>query len=379
MKVLYLIDTLGVGGAEKSILEIAANFKDFEPVVCHVFSVKDLKPLFEKRGIRVISLDLPKSLSNNKIVPKLLEVIEKEKPDIIHASLYRSMMISRKLKRLVNLPLVNSFVSDSYSSSRYSRLKFKTKLKLQYYQALDKMSVKIADLFISNSKAIADSNSEALKIPTSKIKVIHRGRDFKKYSNVSEELIKSLKSELNLNGNKVILNVGRLMESKGQADLIRAFKNVLILHPDAILLIAGEGLFRPKLEELIKKLELTNKVHLLGNREDVEVLLGASDLFVFTSYFEGLPGVILEAMIAEKIIIAGDIPENRECVDNNSAIFFPVGNIEILTQKIEEVFNNYNKYLPLAKKAKEIAAEKFDILMISSTYEDTYKQLLEKK
>ena len=107
------------------------------------------------------------------------------------------------------------------------------------------------------------------------------------------------------------------MESKGQADLIHAFKNVLLHHPDTVLLIAGEGLFRTKLEELIIKLELTNNVHLLGNREDVEVLLGASDLFVFTSYFEGLPGVILEAMIAEKIIIAGDIPE----IESTSGLF----------------------------------------------------------
>ena len=379
MKVLYLIDSLGVGGAEKSILEIAYHFKDFEPVVCHLFSNKDLKPLFEKKGIKVISLDLPKSLSDNKIVPKILEVINKEKPDLIHASLYRSMMISRKLKGLVHLPLVNSFVSDSYSPSRYNRLKFHTKLKLKYYQALDKMSVKIADLFISNSKAIADSNSKALNIPSSKVKVIHRGRDFKKYSNVSEALIKSLKVDLNLEGKRVILNVGRLMESKGQTDLIMAFKKVLVKHPDAVLLIAGEGLFRRNLEALIQKLDLAGKVHLLGNREDVEVLLGASDLFVFTSYFEGLPGVILEAMIAEKIIIAGDIPENRECVDGSSAIFFPVGNVEILTDKINEVFNNYKHFLPLAKKAKEIAAEKFDILMISSSYEDTYKQLLAKK
>ncbi len=379
MKVLYLIDSLGVGGAEKSILEIVSNFKYFEPVVCHIFSNKDLKPLFEKKGIKVISLDLEKSLSDNQIVPKVLKIINEEKPDLIHASLYRSMMVSRKLKKLDNLPLVNSFVSDSYSPARYNRLKFHTKLKLRFYQMLDKKSVKYADLFISNSKAIADSNSIALNIPSSKVNVIHRGRDFKKYADVSFDLIEKLKSELNLDNKKVILNVGRLMESKGQADLILAFKKVIPTHPDTVLLIAGEGLFRQKLENLIKELSLEGKVILLGNREDVEVILGATDLFVFTSYFEGLPGVILEAMIAEKIIIAGDIPENRECVDESTAIFFPVGNIEILSEKINSVLNNYNKYLPLAKKAKAVAAEKFDIRMIASEYENTYKKLLDKK
>ena len=379
MKVLYLIDSLGMGGAERSIFEIASNFKEFEPVVCHIFQNKELKPLYEKNGLKVISLDLPKSTSDNKIVPEIIKIIKAEMPDIIHASLYRSMMISRKVKPLVNLPLVNSFVSDSYSSARFSRLKFHTKIKLKYYQALDKMTVKFADLFISNSKAISLSNGNALKISPSKIKVIHRGRNFNKYSNVDEQKIKRLRSDLNLENKKVLLNVGRLMESKGQSDLIMAFKNVIVNHPDSVLLIAGEGNFRTDLETLIKNNNLQQSVKLLGNRDDIEVLLAASDLFVFTSYFEGLPGVILEAMIAEKIIIAGDIPENRECVDESSAIFFPVGNINSLSETIEKVLNNYNSFLPLAKKAKQLAAEKFDILKISSLYEETYKNLLEKR
>ena len=379
MKVFYLIDSIGIGGAEKSLLEIVSNFQNCEPVVCYLFYQDDLKPIYIQRGIKIIPMGFKRSMKDKDMIPKIIQEIEKEKPDVIHSSLYRSMMLTRKIKKSIDIPLVNSFVSDGYSKVRYRRLKLVEKLKLKFHQYIDRYSLKDVDLFISNSNAIAHSNAKALNVPSNKIKVIHRGRDFNKYSNVDNLLVRKLIEELNLENKKVILNVGRLMESKGQIDLLNAYKIVSEKYQDAVLLIAGEGAFMQVLQKHIEVLNLQGKALLLGNRKDVEVLLAASNLFVFTSYFEGLPGVILEAMIAQKIIIASDIPENKECVDNTSAVFFQVGNATELSEKIIKVFDNYDSYLPLAQKAREIASQKFDINMISSSYEIAYKQLLKAK
>lgn len=378
MKVLFIIDSLGVGGAERSIAEIAANFKEFTPVVCHLFNNKDLKHIYDQHRIKVISLDLPKSYKDAQILPKLLEIVKSENPDLIHASLYRSMMLSRKIKTVIKIPLVNSFVSDSYSSARFNRLKLKTKLKLKYYQFIDRSSAKIADVFISNSQAIAGSNCKALKLKSDKVKVIHRGRNFEKFSNVDERKVENVKVELGLKNKKVFLNVGRLLESKGQQDVIYAFKDIASTHPEAILLLAGEGNYRSVLEKLISEYSLENRVFLLGQRNDIEVLLSVSDYFVFSSYFEGLPGALLEAMMAGKIIIAGNIPENRECVDETSALFFNPGNVKQLRELMQKVLNNSDNYKHLGSNAKNIAAAKFDIKMISALYEETYKNIISK-
>lgn len=377
MTVLFLIDTLEMGGAEQSILEISSRFKLFTPVVCHLYPGQTLRPAYEAAGIEVISLNLPVHSKHKIILPELLKIVERIKPVLVHASLYRSMMVSRKLKRITGLPLVNSFVSNSYAPARTDTLKWTTRLKLRYYQYLDASTAKVPDMYISNSNAIAESNAQALKIKRSKIHVIHRGRSIERYGHVNGTQIQALRSAMNVGDKRIILNVGRLRQAKGQADLIHAFSKIHHLFPDTVLWIAGEGAYRPTLEQLITSLQLNHSVQLLGNRNDVEVLIAAAEVFVFPSYYEGLPGVILEAMMSGKIIVASDIPENRECIDEYSALFFPAGDSERIALQVSQVLQDKNSFLGLGEHAARIAREKFDIHQIARQYEEVYQQLIQ--
>ncbi|HRN80335.1 MAG TPA: glycosyltransferase family 4 protein [Ferruginibacter sp.] len=376
-KVLYLIDTLEMGGAEQSILEIASRFKNFSAVVCHIYPGHTLRPAYEAAGIEVVSLNLPTGSKHKVILPELLKVVERFQPVLIHASLYRSMMVSRKLKRITGLPLVNSFVSNSYAPARTDKLKWTTRLKLRYYQMLDASTSKIPDVYISNSNAIAESNAKALKISKSKIRVIHRGRSIERYGHVTGAQVAAVRSAMGLNNQRIVLNVGRLRQAKGQADLIRAFSKIHHLFPDSVLWIAGEGTYRSVLEQLVRELNLSEAVQLLGNRNDVEVLMAAADVFVFPSYYEGLPGVILEAMMAGKIIVASDIPENRECIDEYSALFFPVGDTERIALQVSNVLQDTQSFKGLGERASGVAHEKFDIHQIARQYEEVYQQLIQ--
>lgn len=378
MTVLFLIDTLAIGGAERSILEIASRFKKVKPVVCYIYNRDELRSAYEAAGIEVVGLQLPIGSKHKVIIPRLLKIIDTYQPDIIHATLYRAMMVSRKLKRITGIPLVNSFVSNSYSSARTDGLRFATKMKLRFYQYLDKSTAKVPDIYISNSVSIAKSNAQALRVPMPKIKVIYRGRDKARFKYVEAEKGKALKESLHLKGsNKILLNVSRLRPRKGQADLIHAFTKIHLQFPDAVLLIAGEGIYRGELEKLINSLNLQAKVKLLGNRNDVEVLLSIADAFVFPSYYEGLPGAIVEAMMAEKIIIASAIPENLECIDERSALLFPSGNINELSNQLKKVLLHPDEYAPLAKEAVKQAEEKFEIDNIVNQYEQAYEQLIQ--
>lgn len=377
MTVLFLIDTLEIGGAEQSILDIVSRFTKFKPVVCHIYPGDTLRSAYEKAGIEVISLNIPLKSKHNVIIPELLKLLEKYKPVLVHATLYRSMMISRKLKRITGLPLVNSFVSNSYSAARKNKLPFKTQLKLWFYKYLDKSTAKVPDIYISNSKTIAESNAKALGISTNKIKVIYRGREMSRFSAAPADKLKAVKEALVPEGMRVLLNVGRLRSNKGQADLILAFSIVYEQFPDTVLLIAGEGNNRKELELLIEKLHLSENVKLLGNRNDVDVLLHIADAFVFSSYYEGLPGSIVEAMMAGRIIIASAIPENMECVNDKSALFFPPGDVQAMAKQISAVLSNRHAYTQLGVEAMKIAQDKFDIYKIAAQYESAYAQLLE--
>jgi len=375
--VLYIIDTLQMGGAERSLLDITTKFKRIEPIFLQLYKGEELKADFERNNIKVIQLQLNGGYEFSKAVNKIIEIIDLVKPDLIHASLVRSCLISRKLKKHTSIPLINSYTSNSYSKSRYEKLSLVRKIKLKYIQNLDRLSSKKVDLFISNSQTIKDNNIRALNIKPSKIKVIPRGREVNKFANDSKSL-SNLKEEMQLGDSKILINVGRLIESKGQMDLIQAFSK--LKKNNIILLIVGEGPYHKNLEAEITRLKLEKSVFLLGRRDDVPALLQISDLFIFTSYLEGLPGSLIEAMMAKLPIIASDIRENLECLPKNGGVFFPVGDVNCLYRLIEKELNHSDTEQSDSNKkvalAYNYAVENYDINVISEKYEKLYLELL---
>ncbi len=102
------------------------------------------------------------------------------------------------------------------------------------------------------------------------------------------------------------INIGRLTNQKGQWFLIRSFRRVVDEYPDAKLFILGEGPLRRDLEDLISKLRLDKNVFLIGDQENVFPFLKNSDCFVFTSLWEGLPLVLIEALSMSIPVISTD-------------------------------------------------------------------------
>lgn len=377
MKVLYILDTINVGGAETSLIEIAKHFTTIEPVFVHIYKGEILKYKLIDAGIKVYSINIEEKYGYKNAITELKKIYEFESPDLIHSTLYRSDMLARKMKsRYPNIPLVGSFVTNSYTSLRYKKKPTLLRVKLYLAYLQDKISSKKVDLYISNSETIKRLEGKALGVSPDKIKVIYRGRDIKKIDGFSNEKIDVIEKKFNLTGKNVLLNVSRLIERKGQLDLIKIMPDIIREFPNTNLVIAGEGSFRKRLEREISILNLTDHVFLIGRFGDIPELLQMANLFVYPSYLEGLPGALIEAMMASKIIINSDIGENLECVENHTSITYPVGDTEKLKQNILKVLDEPEAYKPLGAKAKELAIRKFSISNISKLYENTYSELL---
>ena len=375
MKVLYLIDTLEGYGAERSIVEIALNFKNIKPVFIYIYDGDKLQNILEHHGIRVYPLNIKEKYGFTEAIEKITPIIRKEKPLIVHSSLFRADMIARRLKqKFPEILLINSLVSNSYGKHRYNYLSLSAKFKLFTTQLRDRISAVNVDYFISNSYTILETNLKALRIPRKKTVVIYRGRYLNKFAHFNNS-IKTL--ELKFQKKKIFLNIARLHRGKGQLDLLKAFRNLCKKHSDVVLLLAGEGALRPELEVMIKDFSLEGSVFLLGYREDITELLGITDYFVFPSYYEGLPGALIEAIIAKKRIIASDIPENKECFPDNGALFFPVGDNVALSLQLEKALTLKNWEEKVAE-SYVYAEKKFDIFKISAKYESFYKKILKR-
>lgn len=377
IKVLYLIDTLAVGGAEKSLVDMAINNPSVDSVFITIYKGESLVPLLKQNNIEVHQLNNSFRYEFNTVVTQLLPLIDALNPDIIHSTLFRSDIIARKVKQYRNIPLISSFVNNTYLNERYRTLSILGKVKLYGCQLMDKWSAKNVDLFISNSATIMETNCRALGIKKEKVKVIYRGRSSKKLDSISDQEAFALRLKLNVNSDtKILLNVSRLLDRKGQLDLLKSYAEVVKKHPDTMLLFAGEGAFRTTLEKAIDDLQLKEKVVLLGNVDYIPLLLKMADVFIFPSHYEGLPGALLEAMFVQKIIICSDIGENKECVSETEAIFFKTHDIEDLTINISMVLNNLKEYEPMAIKAKKVAISKFELATIISQYNRAYQNLL---
>ena len=373
MKVLYLIDSLSGYGAEKSLCEIVIRFSKVTPVVVQIYQGNDLVPFLEKNGVKVYSLDLAGKLDYDKALKGIENIIFTENPQIIHATLFRSESLGRKLKvKYPELVLVGSFVSNSYSFRRYGQLSMLSKIKLLSTQFKDLKTVKKVDFFIANSDTVKKTNSRALRVSATKIYTIPRGREIPLQGNRTH-IPQGVPSK---DDKKIFLNVGRLQKSKGQKEMIVAFKK-LLNYTDAYLLIAGEGEYKEKLQEVIENLHLKEKVFLLGYRKDIPDLLTYTDFFVFPSHFEGLPGALLEAIFSKTPAIISNIPENSECVPEGSVLLFSPGDVDQIADRMFEALN-VDQWDEKVELAYNFAIDNFEINKVSRLYEDFYLHIAQK-
>ena len=377
MKVLYLIDTLEMGGSEQSLLSILSRFKKIKPLVCHVYPGETLKPAFEAAGIPVISLNVPGRYNFHRAIGQVTKLLRAEQPGLLHTTLFRADVIGRTAGRLARIPVLSSFINEPYHPDRWATISTTRQLKLKAVQLIDRLTARWACHFIAVSEPTRAANCRALDIPPEKVTVIYRGRDPLPFLTVSAQARHHRRLALGLPLKALILlNVARLLQRKGQNELIQAMPLVLQKFPQAQLLIAGEGHDRPMLETTIEELGLAKAVRLLGRRDDVPELLHLADLFVFPSYYEGHPGSLVEAMLAAKPIVASDIPVHREAiVDRETGRLVPARNPQAIAQGIIWMLEHSVEAERMGVQAQQTALERFQIDQIAAQHEALYEKL----
>ena len=369
IRVLYLLDTIEVGGAERSTLDIIKHVTGIEAHVCTIYVGATLKDDYEQAGVGLTMLGIRDEYAFWRAVREVRSLIRAWHPDVIHASLFRASLIGRVASRLERVPLVGSFVSTPYDLKRG--------WKHSAVQYVDRLTASMTERFVAISEEAKESNRKALCVPEEDIVVIPRGRDLHDFAAPDPERIAQVRRSLSLpDGLSLLLNIGRLRESKGQSDLIRAFAHVLEKRPDAYLLIAGEGPHRSHLEELIRELGVGHRVKLLGYRADVAVLLALADLFVFPSYSEGQGSSLVEALFASTPIVASNIPVHLETVvPGVTGEVYPVGDVEQMAEVIVSLLESPERRAAYAQNARVDAERRFSIKQVAENHASLYREL----
>ncbi|MBW2740266.1 MAG: glycosyltransferase family 4 protein, partial [Deltaproteobacteria bacterium] len=160
-----------------------------------------------------------------------------------------------------------------------------------------------------------------------------------------------------------LVTAGRLVPLKSFDILVRAIGEVINQGlNDLLLLIAGEGEERMRLEKLIQDLQIGDCVKLLGLRHAVMGLMKASDIFVIPSRYEGVSLAMIEAMACGLPIIASDAQGLKDCITNEqNGLFFPVGDHKALAKCILRLANNKELRTRLSHGAREAFEKEYDM------------------
>lgn len=338
MKILFYINAIHDGGAERVMVNLAKYFSDIGYETILVTSFIDTWEYKIEGNVKRLTLE-ENEIKQGKIkrnfsrIIKLRDILKKEKPDVAVSFMaepnFRLLVASLGL----NVKTIVSVRNDPNKEYAGKIGKF-----------VGKWILPIADGCVFQTKEAQEWFPERLQRKSTII-----------FNAVKEEFFHIERRPVD----GEIITCGRLEAQKNHKLLIDAFSEVVKEHPYARLKIYGEGSLRNVLQEQINKLGLQEKAFLMGATNDVAKALQTADLFVLSSDYEGMPNALMEAMAAGVPCISTDCPCGgaRELLGSFSTeILFKLNDREGLQIKINKMLGDKeskNKKGAVCKKVAE--------------------------
>jgi glycosyltransferase involved in cell wall biosynthesis len=378
MHVLYLIDSLVEGGAERSLVGLARRYAER--------GVKlDVAYLHDRAGLQGELTRANANLyclagSGGRLgwIGRLTKLIRRLNPDVVHTTLFEADQAGRISSRLTHVPVVSSLVNIEYGLDQLSDPGLK-RWKVRTAQLLDVITARNVRRFHAVSRHVADAMAARLKIPRDHIDVVPRGRDPVELGIRTHERRAAAREKIGVDPNAaLVLAAARHEYQKGLDILVDAIPAILRTAPGARLVIAGrDGGQTEQLRTTIAKSNLEHAVLFVGARSDIPELMCAADVFAFPSRWEGLPGAILEAMALEAPIVASDIPPVREVVGDSHAILVPPSRADALAVAILESLSTPSEATARAQRARLRFLDRFTLDEVADGMIRFYDRALE--
>ncbi len=223
------------------------------------------------------------------------------------------------------------------------------------YYPIEKFMCRFTDKLITINEE--DYRLAREKFPVESCRIHGIGARSDKYAPCDAEASRALRAELGYGeGEKLILCTGELLPNKNQITAIRAMEQVVKSHPEAKLLLAGNGPAREALEQELQSLGLSEHVQLLGYRTDLERYVHISDIILSCSYREGLPLNIVEGMLCRKPVVASRNRGHRELVqEGKTGYLLPPADAEGFARRLTELLEDPEARETLAANAQTAA------------------------
>lgn len=373
--ILHIIDHTGPGGSQTQLMvrfqELQERF-NFSLAVLGRSGV--FTDIYSSLGVKVTSLPgAHNRWSLGSFLP-LLNLIRREKPDLIHAHLFKSMSFAALAARLTGTPCI---IQDHSAISPESlKFYFPNTLSRSLYTLSLKLTVKSDVRLLVFTPEIRDSYVRHFQAQAEKISVLPNGIDLDRFQlGEPADANASLRAELGLAHDcKLIVMIGRFAEEKDWP----LFLQIAGKFPDPAryaFVAVGSGELRDRLWNVVRENVLSN-VHFLGQRKDVPAILKEANAFLLTSRFEAFPNVILEAMASGCPVIATRTVGTEFLIQHETnGILVKVGDVDGFVDNLERVLTDVDLAHRLVQNACRSIVQ-YDSRLVSAKMAEMYLQII---
>jgi glycosyltransferase involved in cell wall biosynthesis len=360
MRVLQVIDSLALGGAEVLVSSLYPGFRQ-RGIECEYYLLRALGTNLEQELLgQGAHLHAPCSASvySPLHILSLANHLRSRPYDLVHVHLFPAQLWAACGAQVARLH--TPIIATEHSTQARRRRR--------WYRFVDHWMYRQYKAVASVSAAASASLAAWLPEVGNKTFECPNGIDIDAFALATtpgKQALFSLREDT-----PVIMCVGSLEYAKGHETLLRAVS----LIPDAVLVLVGVGTLSEKLQSLAQELGIASRVRFLGIRVDVAQLLKAADIYVQPSRWESFGIAALEAMAAGKPIVASNIPGLKDVV-GDSGLLVPPGDSDRLAQAIVSLLGDSTSRQRLALAA-QIRARTFGLNSTLDCYERLYREVV---
>ncbi len=370
-KILYVVTAGGWGGAPRHVLQLMEYMVKAgyavglvsgpEPKLMRGAGALGVEIFVNRHFVRPIRL-----VNDLKAVMPVIMAVKSFEPDLIHAHSTKAGYAARIAGAMFQKPTIFTAHGWAFTEgkSTFQRCSFAFAEKLAAAVTRKIICVSSYDLELALRCKVA---------PQNKLRLIYNGVDPDAFLNAGTGALDMAGVATGMKGDPIVAFVGRLAPPKDVETLLQSLKKVR----SCKAIIVGDGPLRSSIKRSIYSLGLSNRVFLLGERNDVPSILASSDVFVLPSNWEGLPYTVIEAMMAGLPVVAtsvGGVPELVE--DGVTGFLVPRSDPEALAEALQRLIDDPELRERMGKAGRQKAMCEFTLDRMLRETEKVYEKVL---
>ncbi len=333
---------------------------------------------FKNAGVEFIEVPIHRQISpfaDLLTVYRLTRIFRQKKFDLIHTQTPKPTLLGAIAGKLSGIPVINTARPIFREMPEGWRRKFSIRL--------EKLSALLTDLVMVENPNDFDLYLGLGIVPARKLKIQGNGIDLSRFDpeKITAAELARVRGELKIPEDAVVIGcVARYVFEKGYRELFEAFRQLKPKYPKLYLLTVGFFLPSerdPIPRDLPEKMGIADRVVMLENRSDMELLYGLMDIAVLPTYRDCFPRSLIEAAAMQKAIIASDLVGCRVVIKpEETGILVPAKDAVSLRQALERLLQDKDLARSLGKNARKYALEHLNEEMVCKKIIDCYAQLL---